>query len=176
MNIFMTDPSPTTSAIWLDDKRVNKMAVETTQMISTAVRLLCPELTKDDDILFKPAFIMHPCSVFARHSYSNFLWLLEHGIDLCREYVYRFPNKGKQHKCLGVLYHAFYLMKTKPDVLNEGFYDNPFSVTFNCSGFNTGDVYEDYKMCMNHKWLLDKQPPRWSSKSAPPWKCSKQVP
>ena len=38
----------------------------------------------------------HPCSVWARTSLDNFKWLGELGLELCKEYTYRYD---KVHKC-----------------------------------------------------------------------------
>jgi hypothetical protein len=47
---------------------------------------------------------------------------------------------------------------------------SPFVLSFNCSGFDTGDVFEDYRLCMKRKWETDSMPPKWSRRGAPSWR------
>ena len=75
MNIFAFDKCPMRSALWLDDIRKNKMILESAQMLSTAVRALCPDTTLE---VYKTAYLNHPCSKWARQSRANFQWLLHH--------------------------------------------------------------------------------------------------
>ena len=65
MNIFAFDKCPMRSALWLDDIRKNKMILESAQMLSTAVRALCPDTTLE---VYKTAYLNHPCSKWARQS------------------------------------------------------------------------------------------------------------
>ena len=58
-------------------------------MLSTAVNLLGGEAR------YKTAHVNHPCSVWARQSLGNFLWLYDHGMALAKEYTERY---GKRHK------------------------------------------------------------------------------
>lgn len=89
MNIFRCNPSPTLSARALADRHVVKMALETTQILST--------LTGGP---YKPTHARHPCTLWAGESRTNAAWLLAHGRELCAEYSRRF---GKVHGCAVVL-------------------------------------------------------------------------
>ena len=74
MNIFAYDPCPRLSALWLDDIRKNKMIVESSQLLSTTVHILCPNLSGH---VYKMAYRNHPCAIWARESHANFKWLLD---------------------------------------------------------------------------------------------------
>lgn len=89
MNIFRPDPSPTLSARALADRHVVKMALETTQLLSTVT-----------GGPYKPTHAAHPCTLWAGASRVNAAWLLAHGRALCDEYARRF---GKVHGCAAVL-------------------------------------------------------------------------
>lgn len=89
MNIFILSRSPDEAAQMQCDKHVVKMCLETAQILSTIV-----------GGPYKPTHANHPCVKWAGESYSNFFWLREHGIALCREYTYRY---GKVHKCEEVI-------------------------------------------------------------------------
>jgi hypothetical protein len=70
------------------------MILETAQMLSTAVRLVKPEGLVAENI-YKKSHVNHPCSIWARESKENFLWLCRFGEALQNEYYYRY---GKTHK------------------------------------------------------------------------------
>ena len=85
MNIFVTDPSPTTSARHLPDKHVVKMPLETCQMLS----IVCSDkwghsygdLHRLDGQAYKTekgAFRNHPCTIWANACLENTWWLLAH--------------------------------------------------------------------------------------------------
>jgi hypothetical protein len=100
MNIFVLDKMPHKSAEYLDDKRVVKMITETAQMLSTAFyQKLAPKkyamLITTDKRIYKPAYYNHPCTVWTRESYTNWMWLKTYGIYLYKEYKARY---GKIHK------------------------------------------------------------------------------
>lgn len=94
MNIFVVHSNPVTAAKSLCDKHIVKMPLETAQMLCTAVNM-CGGVTP-----YKSAYINHPCTVWARNSFLNFMWLCEHGEALCREYRERY---GRRHKCQDVI-------------------------------------------------------------------------
>ena len=79
------------SAWWLDDIRKNKMILESAQMLSTAVRVLCPDT---DLSVYKVAYLNHPCTIWAAESPENCAWLLHHAICMCDEFQERY---GKRH-------------------------------------------------------------------------------
>lgn len=112
MNIFAVDKNPAVSAINLCDKHVLKMIVESCQILSTTHRILDGYVTYAPHIsgklkkihklldleletkLCKSVMWNHPCVVWVRESTSNYTWLSEHNLALCREYEQRY---GKIH-------------------------------------------------------------------------------
>lgn len=56
---------------------------------------------------YKPTHVNHPCSVWARESLGNFLWLYDHGLSLAREYTRRYKKVHKSQlaieACLAAL-------------------------------------------------------------------------
>jgi hypothetical protein len=151
MNIFLTSPCPTQCALVLDDKRVIKMALETAQLLACATNQI------GVDIGYKTTHLNHPCSIWVRENKPNFKWLVEHGVALCDEYTNRF---GKVHASLFIIEQAAKVV----DLFPEGKLD----FSFNCSGYETGCVFRDYKFCLVNKWKnLDVRPATWT-KSNPP--------
>jgi hypothetical protein len=90
MNIFCLHNNPVISAMTLCDKHIVKMALESLQMMSTIA--WCFEIPHP----YRPVMENHPCTIWARESRQNFLWLWEHAGTICEEYTARY---GKTHKC-----------------------------------------------------------------------------
>lgn len=155
VNIFVTDVCPKVSAQNLDDKRVIKMALESAQMLSTALH--------EHDSPWKPYKINHknhPCTIWARTTRANYQWLLDHLVALCSEYEIRY---GKIHACAALI---------------PGFEEHSVNVPEgeltpfpNCTIYkDETDVIEAYKRFMDHKWNdLDVRPPTWRVGSRPEW-------
>ncbi len=92
MNIFMLDTDMKKNVQSYVNKHVVKMCLESCQMLSTTYYF-----TNQEELApYKINHPNHPCSVWARTSLSNWLFLKELGLEICKEYTYRY---GKQHKC-----------------------------------------------------------------------------
>ena len=111
MNIFVTSPSPSESALVLPDKHIVKMPLECCQMLA----IVASEkwgygygtLPKKDGTPYateKGAFRNHPCTKWANKTINNAYWLIEWGLSLCNEYSLRY---GKVHSCESALIHAY---------------------------------------------------------------------
>lgn len=102
MNIFYTHTDPVLAAQSLPDRHIVKMPVETVQMlVSALMRYDCKHgvLTKAGNV-HRGGYTNHPCTIWAGNTRANFLWLLQHGHALCREYTFRY---GKVHFAEGQL-------------------------------------------------------------------------
>jgi len=103
MNIFVLDNDAATSARMMCDKHVVKMILESCQLLSTAHHVLDGEIlivntgkrkyqtsicTKKN--ICKATMINHPCTIWARSSRDNYLWLWRHAYALCKEYTRRY--------------------------------------------------------------------------------------
>ena len=97
MNIFVLDRSPGIAARMQCDRHVVKMTLESAQMLCTAINELGGQAP------YKSAHGNHPCSVWARETLSNFIWLWEHGTALANEYTERY---GKVHKSEAVMWEC----------------------------------------------------------------------
>lgn len=87
MNIFVLSQDPKKAAQMQCDKHVVKMVLETAQ-------LLCSPFEKGK-APYKRSHYNHPSSIWARTSKENYQWLIDHGLELCKEYSYRY---GRIHK------------------------------------------------------------------------------
>lgn len=110
MNIFALSKCPEESAQQMVDKHVVKMPTESCQMLHTNCLYFLfvethgrePSLKelkafhKESHFryLMKPAMLNHPSTIWARMSKSNYMWLYNHALALCKEYTFRY---GKIH-------------------------------------------------------------------------------
>ena len=90
MNIFVVDACPQQAARDLCNVHVRSQLKESAQM-------LCLPFEKAP---YKPSHKNHPCSVWVRTSRENYLWLVQHGLQLGAEY---FAAYRKVHKSLEVV-------------------------------------------------------------------------
>jgi hypothetical protein len=91
MNIFWLSFNPRICAMMHCDAHVRKMILEYAQMLCSAHHV-CGKYKNPK--LYKIAFKNNPCTVWARTTSGNYLWLYILFIELCKEFTYRF---GKVH-------------------------------------------------------------------------------
>lgn len=99
MNIFFTDKCPVLCAQSLDNRRLNKMMLETVQLFGYAMNNLGIDESyypvKKDGTPYKStgSHTKHPCTLWLQKSKGNYRWLHGHLVALCREYEYRYKKK-----------------------------------------------------------------------------------
>ena len=98
MNIFVTDISPVVSAQNLCNVHVNKMLLESVQLLSTFL------WSHGHNVPYKPTHINHPCVKWLINDTngSHLNWLNQHALALTQEYNYRY---NKPHKSSDVLHY-----------------------------------------------------------------------
>lgn len=155
VNIFASSSCPLESAECLDDKRVIKMILESTQLLSTALN----ELGANGP--YKTTHVNHPCSIWTRTSKSNWLWVLNHACSLCLVYTRAYD---KRHKCEDYLREMtrFTDLSIFPNIGNT-----PFP---NCTTFkDVVDTHKAYRLYLSEKWKTDKRKPTWIKRNQPTW-------
>ncbi len=100
MNIFLLSLNPRICAIMHCDAHVRKMILEYAQMLCSAHHI-CGKYKNPN--LYRVAFKNNPCTVWARATSGNYLWLYNLFINLCKEYTFRF---GKIHSSQKRLEHC----------------------------------------------------------------------
>ena len=110
MNIFFLDENPKLSAQYHVDKHVVKMILETSQLLCS-VHHVTDQV--NDQVPYKLSHKNHPCAVWARQSLSNYLYLCELGLELGKEYTYRY---GKRHKSIDVINWCIINKPNIPDI------------------------------------------------------------
>jgi hypothetical protein len=117
MNIFVVDEDPIIAAEMLCDKHCIKMILESCQLLSTAHHVCDGQQVQitgkrtyttyncKKPNLLKATMINHPCTIWARASRDNYLWLWKHAYAMCKEYTRRY---GKVHKLEALLVGDLY--------------------------------------------------------------------
>lgn len=160
MNIFISDRSAIISAQNLDDKRVNKMLLETCQLLCSAINL------HGGTAPYKTTHKNHPSAIWARETRNNWVWLYEHGVALGKEFLIR---SGKMHACYKILNEIKLLENHIPEGPLTAF---PNCTTNNEKGIsfkhlnNTVEAYRHYLVA---RWNTDKLLPKWTKRDKPSW-------
>jgi hypothetical protein len=154
MNIFMLDFDVKKCAQYHVDKHVVKMILETAQLLCgvhhvSESRYIIP---------YKLSHKNHPCSIWARKSLPNYLYLCELGLELCEEYTYRY---GKRHKSQDVIE---WCLIHKPNIPDIGFTEPAKAMPDEYKvGYSVVQSYRNYYI--NDKFRFAK----WTKRSVPEW-------
>lgn len=161
MNIFVVDYNPSTCAEYHVDKHIVKMPTETAQMLSFAYyhsdlwKQEVPELL----MKFSKTHDLHPCSIWIRESLENFIWTCELGIQLVKEYRYRY-NPVKHQRALDIFH---WCLQNPPNLPIKGI--TPFALAIP-DVYKTSSVVDSYRNYYRgdksdiHKWK-NRQKPEW---------------
>lgn len=90
MNIFVLDKDVKKASQYHVDKHIVKMPLETAQMLCTT------HWITGNQAPYKATHLKHPCNLWLLKSIKNYEWLVELGLQLCKEYTFRY---NKKHKC-----------------------------------------------------------------------------
>ena len=109
MNIFAVERDPIRAARSLPDKHINKMILESAQMLSIVFSSWYWDIGTVSKINGEPfntekgAFRNHPCTAWAAESVANCAWLIQHALGMCDEFNIRY---GHQHKLTKSLFES----------------------------------------------------------------------
>lgn len=115
MNLFLISILPK-ECIHICDKHIVKMPLETAQMLYTA-----HHLQPGDSRPIKPyraTHKNHPIAVWSRLCKNNYIFTARVGIELCKEYTFRY---GKRHACQD---HLDWLLENLPSFENPEIPEN----------------------------------------------------
>jgi len=177
MNIFILDKDPVVSAQMQCDKHVQKMLLESAQMLSTAHRVLDGTLeyrpTKDgkrkikywrlsdnrESTMYKATHPNHPCNIWTRATNNNYTWHYVHFRALCDEWNYRF---NKPHKTCDELLLP---LKQLPRNIDVGYLlPMPMAMDEEFVDGDTVHSYRNYYQSKQQKMKMAwtrRQPPKW---------------
>lgn len=164
MNIFAIDKNPTIAAQALDDKRVVKMILESTQTLCTTLNL------KGIKTPYKSTHINHPVCLWVRSSEHNFYWLWYYTQELLNIYA---KTYGRIHKCDDILLS---LLKPASDIIKIANIKN-HTLFANCAANDSKNISykhikdptEAYKHYLIDRWNTDLRPPTWKVRKPPYW-------
>jgi len=142
MQLFVTDINPAVCARHLDDLRLNKIIVESAQLISTSH----PELIHKP---YKATHINHPLVVWISEDIENYYWTVDYFKALCCQRTKRFPER-LIHK---TAFRFENIKSGKWSLKEEDFY--------NCTPYKDIPTFEAYKRYLLDKWKTSKSRPTW---------------
>jgi hypothetical protein len=106
----------------------------------------------------------HPCAIWTRESLSNYLYLCDLGLELCKEYTYRY---GKRHKSQDVIE---WCLINKPSIHDVDFTTPPLAMGDEFKIEN--DVIESYR---NYYREGKKLIVSWKNRVIPSWFQTNEV-
>jgi hypothetical protein len=160
MNIFILDYNTKKCAQYHCDKHVVKMILETAQLLC-GVHHVTDQVT--DQVPYKLSHKNHPCSIWVRSSLSNYLYLCDLGLELCKEYTYRY---GKRHKSQDVIE---WCMINKPQIPDIDFTTPPKAMPDEYKVIDVVESYRNYYMGSKKNFAV------WKNRNIPEWFSKNEV-
>ena len=154
MNIFFLDMDVKKCAEYHCDKHVVKMILETAQLLCSAHHVIS---NGSEEVPYKLSHKNHPCSIWVRESLSNYLYLCELGLELCKEYTYRYE---KRHKSQDVIE---WCIINKVQICDKGVTEPPKAMP---DEFKVKDVVQSYK---NYYIGAKSSFAKWKKRETPYW-------
>jgi hypothetical protein len=154
MNIFYLDNNPTVCAQQHCNKHVVKMVVETSQLLSTAHRVL------DDNVsssIYKIAHKNHPSAIWCRTTSENYKWLYRLLVALLDEYECRYE---KSHKCWSLIPHLVHLPR---NIQHGPFSPPPLAMPDEYKVADTVESYRNYYRGAKSSFA------KWKNRPTPDW-------
>ena len=151
MNIFVLDEDVEKCAEYHCDKHVIKMILESAQMMSAVVRL------NGHDTGYKLTHKNHPCTIWARKSLSNYIWLKSLISLLNSEYRYRYDKKVN-HKSYDMA-----MSLPMPDLPVIGLTPFAQAMPEQYRNKNAVKAYRDYYINEKSSFLT------WTKRKTPEW-------
>lgn len=154
MNIFYTNQSPASCAFALDDKRVGKMLLESTQILST--------ITGSGH--YKPTHQHHPATKWAAERHINAYWLYLHAQTLASEWRRRFGTMHRAEMALSPLRADIF------DLPDGEMTPRPNLTKHKKLGldFTHLPIIQAYRAYLNARWANEH--PTWTDTNPPTWR------
>lgn len=178
MNIFAVSRHPARCARALDDGRLNKMILETAQVLCTVFNLQADPTGRSAITPYRNSHVHNPITKWAASSKKHQAWLYALGIAYGEEIIYRF---GRKHACHLVLEgltfrypHLLNYRELEIDEFHNGARHRKLGLDF--THLSPGKAYRAY---LRERWRLQEItptksgriiPPRWTRRSQPTWR------
>ena len=172
MNIFCLDANPTVAAQYLCDKHINKMIVESAQMLANAFTLDrlqqadCPRNQKGQPR--SHGYSKHPCTVWTYQTQSNADWLCDHAIAMHDERSYRWPDRAEHFSLAFIKWCKDNLQDSIAPQGSLTDFAIAISDDMSCrqvDGFDSLSAVEKYRLYYKH----DKPFVMWTKRQVPAW-------
>jgi len=160
MNIFLLDTDTRKCAQYHCDKHVVKMILETAQLLC-GVHHVTNQVTTE--VPYKLSHKNHPCAIWARESLPNYLYLCDLGLELCKEYTYRY---GKRHKSQDVIE---WCLINKPNIPDTTFTTPARAMPDDYKVDNVVESYRRYYMGEKSNIAV------WKNRETPEWYKTEMV-
>jgi len=158
MNIFFLDYDVKKCAKYHVDKHVVKMILETAQLLCGVHHVTAHDTAHDTaHVPYKLSHKNHPCSIWSRKSLSNYLYLCELGLELCKEYTYRY---GKRHKSQDVIE---WCLVNRPNIKDVGFTEPAKAMPDEYKVKTVVESYRNYYMGAKSGFAV------WKNREKPFW-------
>ena len=176
MNIFVTNDDPIQAAHELCDKHVrSKMQIEGAIMLAHAFpQELLDHPSTPRTSTGKPrrrgkGYFKHQCSIWARETKDNFMWLVDHTLEMFPERMFRWPNSNEH-------FTKTFIQWCKDNVHNtittqKGLTEYAVAISPDCDcrklnkNFDELPVIEQYRQYIIH----DKPFASWTKRVTPEW-------
>ena len=154
MNIFFLDFDTQKCSQYHCDKHVVKMILETAQLLCGVHHMTVHDAGQ---VPYKLSHKNHPCAIWARETLSNYLYLCDLGLELCKEYTYRY---GKRHKSQEVIE---WCVTNKPNICDKEFTTPPKAMP---DEYKVDDVIESYRKYYRG---AKRDFAKWKNREIPEW-------
>lgn len=169
MNIFAVSRYPQKCAEALDDKRLNKMILETAQILCTVINLDAGKQVTP----YRNCHVNHPIVKWAvdNRKRGAWSWLYALGIAYGNEIQHRF---GRKHACQlvieGLSLNHPHLLEYNQELIKKRleFYNGASHKALGLS-FKHLPWRLAYKEYLKARWKKDKRVPKWTKRGRPSW-------
>jgi hypothetical protein len=175
MNIFVTNEDPIVAAKELCDQHCrSKMMIESAIMLQNCFtneqlsHPSCPRTKTNKIRKSGKGYAKHQCTLWVKESRDNFLWLVEHALEMFNERNYRWPSSPEHFTITFIKW----CLQNKNNTIHTKTNLTPFTIAINqdsvcrqLSNFNLLSVPEQYQAYIRH----DKPFATWSIRPKPSW-------
>jgi hypothetical protein len=155
MNLFILDHNIEKCAQYYNDKHLVKIILEATQLLNNSLIINNKEYAKNP--VYRLTHKHHPLTKWCAENIANFEYALNLGLELCKEYTFRYY---KIHKCQSILESFLILKYSIPDGKLTAFKLCMPEI------YHTEDAVESYR----RYYLKEKRHiSNWSRRNKPDW-------
>ena len=175
MNIFVTDEDPIKSTHNLCDQHVrSKMQIEGAIMLAHAFDQETlnhpgtPRTSTGNPRKRGKGYFKHQCSIWARETKDNFMWLVDHTLEMFDERMYRWPESNEHFTKTFIKWCGKNIHNTIMD--KDGLTNYAVAISDDCDcrkveDFDDLSTIDKYREYIRH----DKPFATWTTRWKPTW-------